>query len=32
VIFDRDEGRSWEDKIYRRAETAGGATVTVWGM
>ena len=32
VIFDRSEGRSWEDKIYRREETAGGATVTVWGM
>ena len=32
VIFDRSEGRSWEDKIYRRDETRGGARVTVWGM
>ena len=32
VIFDRTEGRSWEDKIYRRDETEGGAPVTVWGM
>ena len=32
VIFDRSEERSWEDKIYRRDETAGGATVTIWGM
>ena len=32
VIFDRDEGRSWDDKIFRREETAGGAPVTVWGM
>ena len=32
VIFDRTEGRSWEDKIYRREETEGGAPVTAWGM
>ena len=32
VVFDRTEGRSWEDKIYRREETEGGAPVTVWGM
>ena len=32
VIFDRTEGRSWEEKIYRRAEAEGGAPVTVWGM
>ena len=31
VIFDRTEGRSWEEKIYRREET-GGVPVTVWGM
>ena len=32
VIFDRTEGRSWDDKIFRRTETAGGPPVTVWGM
>ena len=32
VIFDRTEGRSWEEKIFRRTETAGGPPVTVWGM
>ena len=32
VIFDRDEGRSWADKVFRRAEPAGGGTITVWGM
>ena len=32
VIFDRREDTSWEDKLYRRHETQGGAPVTVWGM
>ena len=32
VIFDRDEGRSWDDKIFRREQTQRGAPVTVWGM
>ena len=32
VIFDRDERRSWTDKVFRRDEPAGGGTVTVWGM
>ena len=32
VIFDRTEGKPWEEKIYRRVETEGGAPVTVWGM
>ena len=32
VIFDRTEGRSWDEKIFRRTETAGGPPVTVWGM
>jgi hypothetical protein len=31
VIFDRTEGRSWQDKLYRH-EDAEGAPVTVWGM
>ena len=32
VIFDRDENRSWNEKIFRREDTAGGATVVIWGM
>ena len=32
VIFDRTEGKPWEEKVYRRDETGGGAPVTVWGM
>ncbi len=32
VIFDRTEGRSWDEKIFRRTETTGGPPVTVWGM
>ena len=32
VEDDRTEGRPWDDKVFRRGETAGGAPVTVWGM
>ena len=32
VIFDRSPDRSWDQKIYRRTDTAGGTPVTVWGM
>ena len=32
VVFDRGTGRSWDDKVFRRDETAGGAPVTLWGM
>jgi len=32
VLFDRSEGTSWDDKVYRREETEGGTPVTVWGM
>ena len=32
VLFDRDEDRSWDDKVYRREETEGGVPVVVWGM
>ena len=32
VIFDRREDRRWEDKVFRREESANGRTVTVWGM
>ncbi len=32
VLFDRSEGTSWDDKVYRREETEGGVPVAVWGM
>ena len=32
VIFDCTPGRSWDDKIFRRTESAGGPPVAVWGM
>ena len=33
IVFDRREGRSWTDKIFRRAETlADGPEIEVWGM
>ncbi len=32
VIFDRTIEKSWEEKIFRREATKGGAPVTVWGM
>ena len=32
VIFDRDEGKSWEEKLFRRVESAGSVDVHVWGM
>ena len=32
VIFDRSEGKWWDDKLFRRAESIDGRTVTVWGM
>ena len=33
VIFDRTEGKPWEDKIFRRDEHADdGRAITVWGM
>ena len=32
VVFDRTEGRSWEEKVFRRDEAEGGVPVTVWGM
>ena len=31
VIFDRAESKSWEEKLYRRAESLDGRAVTVWG-
>ena len=33
VVFDRREGKTWEEKIFRREESApGGRAITVWGM
>ena len=32
VVFDRDEGRTWEEKVFRREEHIGERAVTVWGM
>jgi len=32
VIFDRTEGKPWEEKIFKREAVEGGAPVTVWGM
>ena len=31
VLFDRSEDASWDNKVYRREATEGGAVV-VWGM
>ena len=31
VIFDRGGSKPWEEKLYRREESLGGKTVTVWG-
>ncbi len=32
VIFDRTEGATWDDRIFRRKEREGGQLITVWGM
>ena len=32
VIFDRTEGKPWEQRLFRREAVDGGTTVTVWGM
>ncbi|MCY3844666.1 MAG: ATP-binding protein, partial [Acidobacteria bacterium] len=32
VVFDRRADRSWDEKIFRREESAGKRTITVWGM
>ncbi|MDE0039569.1 MAG: ATP-binding protein, partial [Gammaproteobacteria bacterium] len=31
VIFDRDESKPWEEKLYRREQSHDGRPVTVWG-
>ena len=30
VVFDRREGRTWEEKVFRREERIGERAVTVW--
>ena len=32
VAFDRRQGKSWDEKLFRREETAEGRAITVWGM
>lgn len=32
VIFDRTPGKPWEEKVFRREETADGAPFSIWGM
>ena len=32
VVFDRSEGKTWKEKVYRREESADGRTISVWGM
>ena len=31
IIFDRDPGKTWDERIWRRDEQFGGKPVTVWG-
>jgi hypothetical protein len=31
VVFDRGAG-SWDEKIFRREQQAGGRRIVVWGM
>ena len=32
VVFDRDESKPWDEKLYRRGESLDGRPVTVWGV
>ena len=32
VVFDRSEGKSWDEKVFRREERMNDRTITVWGM
>ena len=32
LIFDRNEARSWDEKVFCRRESASGAELLVWGM
>ena len=31
VVFDRDESKPWDEKLYRRGESLDGRAVTAWG-
>ena len=31
VVFDRDESKPWEERIFRREESLADRTITVWG-
>ena len=32
ILFDRDAGKSWEERIFCKMETFRGKTIKVWGM
>ena len=32
VIFDRREGQSWEERVFRRDPEPGEPPITVWGL
>ena len=32
AVFDLREGRTWAQSLFRRRESSGGRTVTVWGV
>lgn len=32
ILFNRDKGTSWDDKIWHRTELFRGREITVWGM
>ena len=33
IVFDRDEGKTWDEKVFRRRQrSSGGLDVDVWGM
>jgi hypothetical protein len=32
VIFDRDENKTWDDKIFHKTDTYNGYSINIWGM
>lgn len=32
ILFNRDKGVSWDEKLWHRTEQYGGYTITLWGM
>jgi hypothetical protein len=32
ILFNRDKGTPWDDKIWHRTERHNGHAITVWGM